>query len=211
MPARNALESSVSSTAATLDLHPARGDFPWPSFPEAEAVNAFARGIGAARSGNAQAARQEVERLARLREAMVRQKKGYWADQLDVQVAAVSAWIARAEGRSDEALKRLRAAADHEDSTEKHIMMPGWVLPVREMLGELLIELDRPADALAAFEQSQKTDPNRFRNLYGAARAAELAGNRDKARQYYARLVEQCGGAIDRPELRQAKLYLAGR
>jgi tetratricopeptide (TPR) repeat protein len=211
MPARFSLERGDWAAAAGLELHPARGDFAWPNFPEAEAVNAFARGIGAARSGNPEAARKELARLAKLREAMVAQKKGYWADQLDVQVAAVSAWIARAEGRNEDALKDLRAAADHEDRTEKHIMMPGWVLPVREMLGELLIDLDQPALALAAFEQSQKTDPNRFRNLYGAARAAELAGDGNKARQYYARLVEQCEGAIDRTELRQAKLYLARR
>jgi tetratricopeptide (TPR) repeat protein len=211
IPARFALERGNWAAAAQLELHPARGDLPWASFPEAEAVNAFARGIGAARSGKPDAARKEIERLAKLREAMVAQKKDYWADQLDVQSAALSAWIARAEGRNDDALKGLRAAADHEDATEKHIMMPGWVLPVREMLGELLLELGQADPALAAFEQSQKTDPNRFRNLYGAARAAELAGNGDKARQYYARLVEQCGGAIDRPELRQAKMYLARR
>ena len=211
MPARFALERGDWAAAARLELHPARADFNWANFPEAEAVNAFARGIGAARSGSPEAARKELERLAKLREAMVAQKKGYWADQLDVQAAAVSAWIARAEGRTDDALKGLRAAADHEDRTEKHIMMPGWVLPVREMLGELLIELGEPALALAAFEQSQRTDPNRFRNLYGAARAAELAGNRDKARHYYARLLEQCDGAIDRAELRQARLYLASR
>jgi hypothetical protein len=212
MPARFALERGEWATAARLELHPARADFNWANFPEAEAVNAFARGIGAARSGSPDAARKELERLAKLRESMVAQKKGYWADQLDVQVAAISAWIARAEGRNDEALAGLRAAADHEDRTEKHIMMPGWVLPVREMLGELLIELRQPAAALAAFEQSQKTDPNRFRNLYGAARAAELAGDRNKAREYYARLLEQCEGTtIDRAELRQAKLYLAAR
>lgn len=212
MPARFALERGDWAAAARLELHPARADFPWGNFPEAEAVNAFARGIGAARSGNPGAARNELERLTKLREAMVAQKKAYWADQLDVQVAAISAWVARAEGRNDEALARLRAAADHEDRTEKHIMMPGWVLPVREMLGELLIDLDQPTAALAAFEQSQKTDPNRFRNLYGAARAAELAGNRDKARHYYARLLEQCEGAVvDRTEVRQARLYMAAR
>jgi hypothetical protein len=211
IPARFALERGDWAAAAALELHPVSGDFAWTNFPEAEAVNAFARGIGAARSGKPEAARKELERLARLRETMITQKKDYWADQLDVQAAAISAWMARAEGRNDDALKGLRAAADHEDSTEKHIMMPGWVLPVREMLGELLLELNQPSLALAAFEQSQKTDPNRFRNLYGAARAAELAGDRGKARQYYARLLEQCGGAIDRAELRQAKLYLARR
>jgi hypothetical protein len=212
MPARFALERGDWAAAARLELYPVRADFAWANFPEAEAVNAFARGIGAARSGSPNAARMEQERLSKLREAMVAQKKAYWADQLDVQVAAISAWIARAESRNDEALERLRAAADHEDRTEKHIMMPGWILPVREMLGELLIDLGQPAAALAAFVQSQKTDPNRLRNLYGAARAAELAGDRAKARHYYARLLEQCdGAATDRAEIQRAKLYLAAR
>ena len=212
MPARFALERGDWATAALLELHPVKGDFAWQNFPEAEAVNAFARGVGAARSGNAEAARHELTRLAELRKSMVAQKKDYWAEQADIQVAAISAWIDRAEGRNENAVRNLRAAADHEDKTEKHIMMPGWVIPVREMLGELLVELGQPAPALIAFEQSQKTDPNRFRNLYGAARAAELAGNREKARQYYARLLEQLGDATaDRAEIKRAKQFVAAR
>ena len=103
----------------------------------------------------------------------------------------------------------LREAADHEDRTEKHIMMPGRVIPVREMLGELLLELRRPAEALRAFEQSQVADPNRFRNVYGAARAAELAREPAKARKYYEQLVEQVGDeATQRAELERARKYL---
>jgi hypothetical protein len=212
MPARFALERGDWAAAALLELQPAREEFAWQNFPEAEAVNAFARGIGAARSGNPEAARKELVRFAALREAMVAQKKDYWVEQADIQVEAVSAWIARAEGRNDDALQGLRATADREDKTEKHIMMPGPITPVREMLGELLIDLGKPSVALMAFEQSQKTDPKRFRNLYGAARAAELAGENQKARRYYAQLLEQCGDAmVDRPELRQAKRFIAMR
>ena len=104
----------------------------------------------------------------------------------------------------------MQLAADREDKTEEHIMMPGRVLPVREMLGELLLDLKQPAPALAAFEQSQQADPNRFRNVYGAARAAELAGDRDKARLYYSRLLQQVDSkAVDRDEVRRAQAFLA--
>ncbi|MGQ0751396.1 MAG: hypothetical protein ACT4PS_12740 [Betaproteobacteria bacterium] len=212
MPARYALERGDWASAARIALHPARESFAWNNFPEAEAVNAFARGVGAARSGNAEAARSELGRFDALREAMIAQKKDYWITQLDIQTRAVSAWIARAEGRDQEAVQGLRAAADLEDRTEKHIMMPGPIIPVREMLGELLVDLGQASVALAQFEQSHKADPNRFRSMYGMARAAELAGNRDKAREYYAQLIRQCGdAAASRSEMRRAKQFVATR
>jgi len=103
----------------------------------------------------------------------------------------------------------MRAAADREDKTEEHVMMPGRVIPVREMLGEMLLDLQQPAAALAAFEESQRGDPRRFRNTYGAARAAELTGEQEKAKAYYARLLEQVGsGAADRNEIRQARAFV---
>ena len=193
IPARFALERGDWVAAARLTLTPTPAEFDWNQFPEGAAVNAYARGLGAARSGDARGAMVEVERLAKLREAMVAQKKDYWLEQANLQIDTVTAWIAGAQGRNDDAVKLLRAAADREDRTEKHIMMPGRVIPVREMLGELLLDLGRPGAALLAFEQSQQADPNRFRNVYGAARAAELAGNRAKARTYYTRLLTQIG------------------
>ena len=206
IPARFALERGEWAKAAQLTLRPASPVFDWSPHPEGEAVNAYARGLGAARSGNAEAAKKEAARLGKLREAMVTQKKDYWIEQADIQVDTINAWIARAEGRNEEAVKLMRAAADREDKTEEHIMMPGRVIPVREMLGELLLDLERPVEALATFEESQRGDPNRFRNVYGAARAAELAGQRDKARLYYGRLLEQIGpDAAGRDEIRQAR------
>ena len=173
-------------------------------------MNAYARGLGAARAGNAEAAKVETARLAKLRQAMVAQKKDYWIEQADIQTDTLNAWIARAERRNDEAVKLMQAAADREDRTEEHIMMPGRVIPVREMLGELLLGLDRPREALAAFEESQRNDPNRFRNVYGAARAAELAGEREKARTYYSRLLEQIGpDAAGRNEITRARAFVA--
>jgi tetratricopeptide (TPR) repeat protein len=210
IPARFALERGEWAKAARLTLHPAPSAFDWTPHPEGEAVNAYARGLGAARMGNAQAAQAETARLGRLREAMVAQKKDYWVEQADIQIEAVNAWIARAQGRNDEALQRMTAAADREDKTEEHIMMPGRVIPVREMLGELLLDLEQPQAALAAFEESLRNDPSRFRNLYGAARAAELAGQRDEARAYYAKLLQQIGPDVGgREEISRARAFVA--
>jgi len=209
IPARYALERGEWAKAAQLALRPGSPTFDWSPFPEGEAVNAYARGLGAARSGNAAAAKAEVARIGKLREAMVAQKKDYWIEQADIQVDTIKAWIARAEGRNEEALKLMRSAADREDKTEEHVMMPGRVIPVREMLGELLLELKRPIAALAAFEESQQGDPRRFRNIYGAGRAAELAGKRDKARANYSQLLQQVGTkAAARPEIEHAKAYV---
>lgn len=211
IPARYALERGDWAAASELGLHPLREQLDWSRFPEGEAVNAYARGLGAARRGDAAAAKVEIERLARLRTAMATQKKDYWVEQADIQAGAISAWVARAEGRDADAVKLMRETADREDRTEEHIMMPGRVIPVREMLGELLLQQDQPRLALAEFEASLRNDPNRFRNLYGAARAAELSGNRRQARAYYKRLLDQGGAADGRAEIKQAKRALAKR
>ena len=174
IPARYALERGDWTAAAGLALRPVRAEFDWDRFPEGEAVNAYARGLGAARRGNIPSAKVEIARLARLKAAMVAQKKDYWAEQADIQTGAIAAWTARAEGRDTDAVRLMRDTADREDRTEEHIMMPGRVLPVREMLGELLFDMMQPAEALAAFEQALTNDPNRFRAIYGAARAAQL-------------------------------------
>ena len=210
IPARFALERGKWEDAAQLPLHPAPADFDWRPFPEGEAVNAYARGLGAARNGNAGAAKAEIARLTRLRAALTAQKKDYWVEQSNVQVDAVTAWVARAEGRNGDALELMRAAADREDRTEEHIMMPGRVIPVREMLGELLLDLGQPALAVSAFEQSLQADPNRLRSLYGAARSAELSGDRKKAARFYSQLLRQAGSqASDREELRHARTFVA--
>lgn len=210
IPARYALERGDWAAASKLALLPAREQFNWSPFPEGEAVNAYARGLGAARQGDAAAAKAEIARLTELRAAMVTQKKDYWVGQADIQIGAISAWIARAEGRNDDALELMRETADLEDKTEEHIMMPGRLIPVREMLGELLLELKQPTMALAAFEQSRKNDPNRFRNGYGAAHAAELAGDGRKAKALYAQLLAQVGPAAGRSEIEHARAFTAG-
>lgn len=156
------------------------------------------------------AARQDAARLLALRDGLIAAKQGYWAEQVEIQGLIVSAWAAQAEGKSDEALRQLRAAADREDATEKHPVTPGPIVPARELLGELLLELREPGLALKEFEATHKVEPNRFRGLHGAARAAELSGNREKARAYYAQLVALGEGADgERAEIQQAKTFLS--
>lgn len=205
MPARYALERRAWSEAASLQPSPSR-------FPFTEAITHFARGLGFARMGDAAAAEKEVSRLITLRKALADQNNTYWSNQVEVQALAVTAWIALAQGNRDEALKLMRGAADLEDSMEKHIVTPSPVVPARELLGEMLLEVGQPAEALKAFEASAEREPNRFRGTYGAARASALAGEHEKVRMYYARLValtEKSDGT--RPELQQARSYLVQR
>ena len=207
VPARYTLERGRWSEAAALTLHPA--DLGWQRFPQAEAIHWFARGVGAARSGNPGGAREALARLEALRDGMTAAKNGYWAEQAEIQRRGVEAWLAQAEGRPTQAAALMRAAAELEESTEKHPVTPGAIKPAREMLGELLLEQGQPATALIEFETSQQSEPNRLQGLYGAARAAELAGNEAKARAYYAKLAELGKNAdADRPEVMRARAAL---
>lgn len=206
IPARYTLERGRWAEAAELTLTPR--DLGWDKFPQAESITWFARGIGAARSGNVGDARNSLARIEVLRDKLTAVKNTYWAGQSEIQRLVVAGWIARAEGKNEEAVALLRQAADKEDATEKHPVTPGALFPAREMLANLLLDLGQAGPALAEFERSQKSDPNRFRGLAGAARAAELAGNRDKARDFYAKLTALGATAdTERPELAQAKAF----
>ncbi len=208
IPARVALEQRRWVDAAALE--PAPASFPWDRFAWAQAVTAFARAIGAARSGDVARARAAVETLDRYRSALVAAKETYWAGQVDIQRSAAAAWTARAEGKTDEAVKLMRAAADAEDATEKHPVTPAPIVPARELLGDLLLDLNRPAEALAEFEASATRERSRFNGLSGAARAAELSGDLAKARTLYAKLVKLAEHAdTERPELAHARVVLA--
>jgi tetratricopeptide (TPR) repeat protein len=212
IPARYALERRQWSEAAKLPLeHPRMTTFPWSSFPWATAHVHFARAVGAARLGDVESARKAVDELASIRNSLSEVRGGYdWARQVDIERQVASAWVRYAEGAHDEALRLMRAAADLDDVTEKHPVTPGAVLPAREQLGELLLELKQPGPALAAFETALRTTPNRFNAVYGAARAATLSDNRQKAAGYYRKLV-QLGRYADsvRPELREATAFVA--
>ena len=210
IPARFALERGDWKQAAALKLSPA--DLAWSKFPQAEAILVFARGLGAARTGDVAAAQRDAEHLKALKEAMSAAKMDYWAGQADFQIKTVNAWIAFAEKRPEKAVQLMRAAADAEDASDKHPVTPGNVAPSRELLGEMLLALNSPAEAFAEFERSLKRDPNRFRGIYGAARAAEASGNRAAARDYYARLEKLAiNRDTERPELAEAKAFLKKR
>jgi hypothetical protein len=191
VPSRFALERRSWADAASLSVAPSW--FPWSKYRWAEALLHHARALGAARSGDIAAAKQALASLAEIQQALAGAKETYWAGQVEIERLEADGWIARAEGRDADALARLTAAADLEDATEKHPVTPGAVLPAREQLGDLLVELKRPADALAAYEASNAKSPNRLNGLLGAATAARLNGDEAKARELGARLLELTG------------------
>src|SRR3954468_20875545 len=202
-PARTALEQRRWADAAAL--------VPIVSpFSATIAVTHYSRALGAARSGAIDAAQADVDKLAELRDTLSKGKQDYWAKQVEIQRQTESAWLTWARGQNDEALKLMRAAVELEDSTYKNPVMPAYIQPARELLGDLLLELHQPRQALVEYETSLRAVPNRFNGLYGAAQAAQLAGNQDKAKLYYAELLRICDKAdSERPELRRAKLFLA--
>jgi len=202
MPARYAIERGDWQAATKLEPRSS-------AFPFTEALSHFARGIGAARSGDVALAQKSEAELARLRDALKTAKNDYWATEVEVSRVGVAAWTAFAQGKTDEALALMRGAADVEDRNEKHIVTPGRILPARELLGDMLLELKRPAEALKEFETVQLREPERFRSYYGAAQAAAQSGDKAKARKYFAKLVELAGQGTARPELAQAKAFLA--
>ena len=212
IPARYALERRRWDEAAELTMRQGPlGTFPWQRFRWAEAHIHFARAVGAARAGDTASARHEVEKLAAIRQALTEIKGDFdWAKQVEIERQVASAWLAYAEGKHGESLRLMTAAAELDDATEKHPVTPGSVLPAREQLGELLLELKRPLAALQAFEASLRRAPNRFNGLYGAARAAKLAADQKKAKTYYGKLVTLCRQADSiRPEIEEAKAFLA--
>ena len=210
IPARYAMERGQWADAAKLSLYPGEAEFPWKAIPQAEAQLVYARAIGAGRSGDAAAANANVERLRALRAAIVGLKLPYWPQQLDIQIKVASAWAAYAAGSKVEALKLMREGADLESASDKHPVSPGYVAPALELLGDMLMEMKQPKQALQAYEDSSKREPNRLRTLAGAAHAAELSGDAAKARRYYADLAKLTAkGSVERPEVMRARGFLA--
>lgn len=203
IPARYAVERDQWREAAALP-EPAASKFPY-----IEAMTLFARAIGAARSGDQAAAEKDVARLTATAKALKAANNDYWATEVEAQRRAAGGWIAFAGGKRDEGLGLMRSAADLEDASEKSGISPGRIVPARELLGDMLFESGRFGDALAAYEATLVNDPKRFRSFSGAAQAAAAAGNRDKARYYFGRMVEMADAGSDRPALVKARAYLA--
>jgi predicted Zn-dependent protease len=203
IPVRYAFERAAWAEAAALEI-------PKTPFAQAEAIAWFARAVGAARSGDLAKAKGAISQLGLLKDKLAKTNDDYWAGQVLIQERAAEGWLAFADGRKEDAVAALRQAADMEDRSGKHVAMENRLSPIREMYGELLLEVNEPAKALKEFETSLRNNPNRFRSFSGAARAAERLGNRAQARTYYEKLVTLAAQADDaRPSLLAAKQYLA--
>ena len=204
IPARWTLERGAWAEAAKLDVHSS-------SLPYADALTEFARALGAARTKNVAGARAAIARLEDLRVGESKLNEPYWTEQIEIQRRVAAAWLAFVDGRASEAVAEMRAVAQAEDHTEKAAVTPGPLAPARELLGEMLLESNDAPAALKEFEATLVNEPNRFRTLYGAARAAVQAGNEAAAKRYFARLVSICdrAGMPARPELLEARAAVA--
>ena len=205
MSARYVLERSDWAGAAALP-------FTSSQYPQPDSLIRFTRGLGMARTGDLAGAKAEIEAIKALRAALEKSNQSYWADRSEEQMLAISAWIALKEGAPDQALRFMRAAADGEDGSVKHVAMENRLYPLRELFAELLLETGQPAAALSEFETALKQTPNRYRAFLGIARAANAAGDRQKASEYYGKLVDLAKNAdTERQEIREAKNFLAQR
>ena len=181
-------------------------------FPAAEAITHFARAMGAARSGDLAAAQADIDKLKDLRAGLLKVNQSYWAEQVEVQVLAAQAWAAQGGDDQTAALKFMRAAADLEDSSEKHVAMENRLYPMRELLADMLMQQGDAASALTEYETSMKHAPNRLRGFYGAARAATAVGDAKKTVEYTRSLAHLTRNAdSDRAEIRDARLLITSR
>jgi hypothetical protein len=210
IPARLALERRDWKAASSLEFRPA--NFSWGKFPWAESTLYFARAVGFARSGNVEAARRELASLEKLRDSLQASGNAYWKSPIEIVRLESAGWLARASGKDAEALELLRSAAALEDTTDKHPVTPGPILPAHEQLGDLLTELGKPGEALTEYRATLAASPNRLNAVFGAARAARLAGDQSEARAGYSKLIELCGkGDGARHQVAEARAYLEGK
>src|SRR5213594_1043400 len=207
IPTRYAFERNDWASAATLTVP----NLPhWSSFPFMEALIEYGHALGRAHIGDLDGARKAIARMQQLRDATKDPKFDYFKSHLDLQMQAASAWVAAAEGKRNDAIDMLRRAADSEDILGKHPVSPGAFVPIREQLGTLLLEVGEAKEAQREFEAALKIYPGRFKGLYGAAQAAELAGDNEKASRYYTKLAAQtskAGGSRD--ELNHVRKFLS--
>jgi tetratricopeptide (TPR) repeat protein len=184
IPGRIALENQNWKEAANLSLtHP---DFPWNKFPQYEALIYYAKGIGAGRIKNLELIKQSLQKLEELQNTFTDlESNKYWINQIEIQKEVVKAWELYAQNEMDKSLIMMTSVADLEDATEKSPVTPGSLLPAREMLADLYLELNQPKDALKQYELTLEKNPNRFNSLYGAGKSAELLGDMKKAKFYF--------------------------
>ena len=205
-PARFALERRMFKDAASLV--PRKVPYNWEQYPWAEAVTYAARGLGAARSGDPTTAEKSIVELDRLKPLV---ESPWWKGRVQIERDVVAAWIAHGRKDDKKAEELLRGAAAKEIASSKDSVEPGHVIPAIEELGDLLLELKRPKEALEAFKTALEDSPRRFNALLGAGTAAELAGDVDQAKTYYAQLVQISSAATTRPGRARAQTFLTSR
>ena len=202
-PARYMVERGDWKGAAELQVRQSK-------FPHVMALTHYARALGAARSGHPDAAMADVAKLAELRDKLREAKNNYWAGQVDIEWQVATAWTLYAEGKYDEALKAMSAAADAEDKSEKSPVTPGPLTPARELYGFMLLDRGMAKEALAAFEGTMAKEPHRFNTYVGAARAAQMLGDKAKAKAEYQELVTLTAGTeAERPALADARAFVS--
>jgi len=209
IPARYVLENRLWKEAANLEIHPVA--FPWEKFPWQKAIIHFTRLLGFVHIGSMDSAELELGKLKLLHDELVGEKDMYKANQVDIQIKTSEAWMLFKGGKNKMALELMNAAADMEDATEKHPVTPGEVIPARELLGDMLLQMGYAAKAYAVYMEDLKRHPNRFNGLYGAGLSAEKSGDPAKARLYYQQLSDLCTSRSTRPELAKARLFLVKR
>jgi tetratricopeptide (TPR) repeat protein len=206
IPARYLLENKMWKEAAGLETHPA--DFPWDKFPWQKAIIHFARLMGSVHTGEMDSARVELGKLKSLHDAVAEQKDMYKANQIEIQIKAAEAWMLFKEGKNKEALDLMNTAADMEDATQKSPVTPGEVIPARELLADMLLQMGYAEKALEAYQEDLKRHSNRFNGLYGAGLAAEKSGDTRIAGFYYQQLSNISSTHSTRSELVVARLFL---
>ncbi|MGZ8537318.1 MAG: tetratricopeptide repeat protein [Flavisolibacter sp.] len=207
IPSRYVLENKLWIEAATLKVH--KTDFSWDTYQWQKAIVHFARALGAVHIENINAAKEELNELNKIHENLVKAKDAYKATQVKIQATAADAWIKLREGKKDEAVQLMQSAVDMEGKTEKHPVTPGEVLPARELLADMYMELKEYAKAMETYEADLKKHPNRFNGLYGAGLAAEKSGDKVKAKFYYEKLLSITDPKrADRQELKMIQQYL---
>ena len=190
VPGRVLLEEQMWSEAANLSLN-IHSNFPWNKFPQYEALIYYAKGIGAGRSGNIAIAQQSYQKLEELQKTFKDSESNkYWINQIEIQKKVVKAWELFAQNEMEKSLMMMISAADLEDASEKNPVTPGQLLPAREMLGDLLLEMNKPKEALKQYELTLEINPNRLNALYGAGKSAELIGDKEKAVFYFTALLK---------------------
>ena len=207
IPVRMALENKNWDQAANLELPTL--DFPWDNLYWEKAMLHFGKALGYSNIGNTNSAENELKILKELHQGLVDINDPEKANQVMIQIHAAQGWIHLAQGNKSEALSLMKLAAKMESETSKHPVTPGEVLPADELLGDMLLALNKPAEALSAYEVNLKGHPGRFNGIYGAAIAAKQAGDQEKATLYFEQLIELTKNSnSNRSELAEAHTYL---